>query len=418
MDLSVLNRALDIKTGKVSANSQLAKGESVVELEIDKIKPDPNQPRKTFNAEDIQSLADDIKSHGLIQPIIVRADGIGQYIVVAGERRLRAFQLLKESKIKAIIRNDYSTEKLGFIQIAENIKRSDLKFYELAEFIVQKIEGGMKQVTLADELGMSKNEVSRYMSWKDAPEFLKEAKEKFSSIRAFYDLVNLAQEHEAEVEEFISNSGERLTSAAVSAFKKKLNGEEETELQEEAPRAEEQPQDLTPTDSAEAPQNESVADVLEDTASDAISKETQSDDESESSSSEGNGESSLDAGDSENLSASEDGESQSNFDDAVEQPDSDADVADSALSDYAQEGAGTEDQSNALEDVADVMLESADNEEKLKYPLIIGSVEGREGFLMYKRKPTAEGMVWIKWDDGFEEEVLAEKFRINRITED
>ena len=188
----MLNRALDIKTGKISTNSQPIAGESVVELEIDKIKADPNQPRKTFNAEDIQSLADDIKSHGLIQPIIVRADGIGQYIVVAGERRLRAFQLLKEPKIKAIIRNDYSTEKLGFIQIAENIKRSDLKFYELAEFIVQKLDNGMKQVTLADELGIPKSTVMQYASWKDAPEFLKEAKEKFSTIRVFYELTRLS----------------------------------------------------------------------------------------------------------------------------------------------------------------------------------------------------------------------------------
>ena len=64
------------------------------------------------------------------------------------------------------------------------------------------------------------------------------------------------------------------------------------------------------------------------------------------------------------------------------------------------------------------MLESADDEEKLKHPLIIGSVEGREGYLMYKRKPTTEGMVRIKWDDGFEEEIIAESFRINRITEE
>ena len=64
------------------------------------------------------------------------------------------------------------------------------------------------------------------------------------------------------------------------------------------------------------------------------------------------------------------------------------------------------------------MLESADGEDKLKRPLIIGSVEGREGYLMFKHRPTAEGMVWVKWDDGFEEEIVAESFRINRIIEE
>ncbi len=416
MDLSMLNRALDIKTGKISTNSQPIAGERVVELEIDKIKADPNQPRKTFNAEDIQSLADDIKSHGLIQPIIVRADGIGQYIVVAGERRLRAFQLLKEPKIKAIIRNDYSTEKLGFIQIAENIKRSDLKFYELAEFIVQKIDSGMKQVTLADELGMPKKSVIQYASWKDAPEFLKEAKEKFSSIRAFYDLVNLAQDHPAEVEDFVSNSGERISSASVTAFKKKLNGEElETEPQETELKGEERPQDLSPADNADEIQSVDETDTLEISSNDVALEETQSDETFESL--EDDDSSSLEGSHSEDQSDSEDDESQSNFDDASELPVTDTDHSD--LGDNTQEGALTpEDQSNALEDVADSMLESADSEEKFKHPLIIGSVEGREGYLMYKRKPTTEGMVWIKWDDGFEEEIIAESFRINRITEE
>lgn len=420
MDLSVLNRALDIKMGKAGlskagSNLQPEGGESVAELEVDKIKPDPNQPRKTFNAEDIQALADDIKSHGLIQPIIVRTDGIGQYIVVAGERRLKAFQLLKEPKIKAIIRNDYAADKLGFIQIAENIKRADLKFYELAEFIVQKIDAGMKQVTLADELGMTKHTVMQYASWKDAPEFLKEAKEKFSSIRAFYDLVNLAQEHQAEVEEFVSSCGDRVTSAAVTAFKKRLNGEEpEAEAQETVPQAEEQPQDSEPADSADAAQSAGEADALEDGADNAGAEETQSDDSFAEAEDEAGA--AFDAGAGAESVSAEDGESQNDFDEAAEPPAGDS--ADSSFDDELQGTDTADDQSAALEDAADAMLESADGEDKLKRPLIIGSVEGREGYLMFKHRPTAEGMVWVKWDDGFEEEIVAESFRINRIIEE
>lgn len=216
MDLSVLNNALKMKMGGAQNNiNDLQQGERVIDLDVDKIKPDPNQPRKDFNAEDIQALADDIRMHGLIQPIIVRTDGIGQYIVVAGERRLRAFVLLKEPKIKAIVRNDYNADKLGFIQIAENVKRSDLKFYELAAFIVEKAAGGMKQTTLADELGMSRAEINRYMSWQDAPEFLKAARDKFNSIRAFYELVKFSEEEPEKTEAFVAGCEERVCQVVI-----------------------------------------------------------------------------------------------------------------------------------------------------------------------------------------------------------
>lgn len=195
-----------------------------------------------------------------------------------------------------------------------------------------------------------------------------------------------------------------------------MNGEElETEPQEAEPKVEELSQDLTPDDSTDETKNAEEADILEDESSDTTTKVTQNDETFESL--EDDESSSLEGSHNEDQSDSEDNESQSYFDDASELPVTDTDHSD--LGDNTQEGALTpEDQSNELEDVADSMLESADDEEKLKHPLIIGSVEGREGYLMYKRKPTTEGMVWIKWDDGFEEEIIAESFRINRITEE
>ena len=112
MDLSVLQKGLDLKTGKIIPAKPL-EGERVVELEVAKIQPDPQQPRKTFDPVKLQELAEDIKQNGLIQPIIVRMSGVGEYVVIAGERRLKAAQMLNQAKIKAIIAKDYSDSQLG-----------------------------------------------------------------------------------------------------------------------------------------------------------------------------------------------------------------------------------------------------------------------------------------------------------------
>ena len=121
MDLSVLQKGLDLKTGKIIPAKPLD-GERVVELETAKIQPDPQQPRKTFDPVKLQELAEDIKQNGLIQPIIVRMSGVGEYIVIAGERRLKAAHMLNQAKIKAIIAKDYTDEQVGYIQMAENMK--------------------------------------------------------------------------------------------------------------------------------------------------------------------------------------------------------------------------------------------------------------------------------------------------------
>lgn len=392
MDLSVLNKALNLKTGQIEEKKEdNSSGEKVLLLEVDKIKADPNQPRKFFNAEDIQSLADDIKSHGLIQPIIVRTDGLGQYIVIAGERRLRAFQLLKEPKIRAILRNDYSSDNLGYIQIAENIKRADLKFYELAEFIISKVDAGVKQSTLADEIGLSRAEISRYMAWKEAPEYLKEAKDKFSSIRAFADLVNLAKDDGEDVENFIKNSEERITAANVADFKKSLKEPEE---------------EINDVKNSEIGEDVEVGqDLVEENAnSKEIDQIPIDQDERES----------LEA-----LSEVNDN-TESDVDTACESVDFENEQVNTREIDQTENIVVSNNDNNYVSDSSDDNLnwDEEQQELKLKKPVIVGSVEGRDGYLQYKKKPSTEGFVWIKWEDGFEEEILAEEFKINRIIDE
>jgi ParB family chromosome partitioning protein len=97
----------------------------IVELDINEIKPNPNQPRKIFDEEKLKELSDSISSHGLLQPITVIKDKIDGYILIAGERRLKAHKLANLDTIKAII-IDIEEFKLRELALIENIQRDDL----------------------------------------------------------------------------------------------------------------------------------------------------------------------------------------------------------------------------------------------------------------------------------------------------
>lgn len=120
--------------------------DSIKEIDIDEITPNPYQPRKNFNEDSINELAISIKNHGLLQPIVVidadelceKAKENGEvlekttkYFLIAGERRLRAFKTLKETKIRAIIAN-IDSGKTRELALLENIQREDLNPIELA----------------------------------------------------------------------------------------------------------------------------------------------------------------------------------------------------------------------------------------------------------------------------------------------
>lgn len=110
----------------------------VQEILIDKIKPNPYQPRVVFNEEALQELSKSIKQHGLLQPIIViKKDD--HYMLLAGERRLRASKLANLKTIKAIIA-DYKSGKLRELALIENIQREDLNPIELGQSYQELIE--------------------------------------------------------------------------------------------------------------------------------------------------------------------------------------------------------------------------------------------------------------------------------------
>ncbi|MGP1506043.1 MAG: ParB/RepB/Spo0J family partition protein [Campylobacter sp.] len=103
---------------------------SVLEIEISQISPNSFQPRKIFDENALKELSESIKTHGLLQPIIVTQKENG-YMLIAGERRLRATKLLGQSKIRAIVA-DFADKNLRELALIENIQREDLNPIELA----------------------------------------------------------------------------------------------------------------------------------------------------------------------------------------------------------------------------------------------------------------------------------------------
>lgn len=111
----------------------------VSQIPLEFIKPNPFQPRKHFDKEALEELANSIKDYGLIQPVILLRKDDENFILVAGERRFRACKLLKETSIKAII-SDESEEKLRELALIENIQRANLNPIELANSYKELIE--------------------------------------------------------------------------------------------------------------------------------------------------------------------------------------------------------------------------------------------------------------------------------------
>lgn len=129
--------------------------ETESEIEIEKIFPNPNQPRKIFDEQGLNELADSIKIHGVIQPLIVtkRDDG---YMIIAGERRWRASKIAGLLKVPAIVK-DYSDQKVSEISLIENLQREDLNPIEAAKAIKKLMSDyNYTQEKVAERLGKSR----------------------------------------------------------------------------------------------------------------------------------------------------------------------------------------------------------------------------------------------------------------------
>ncbi|MEW6527193.1 MAG: ParB/RepB/Spo0J family partition protein [Spirochaetota bacterium] len=148
--------------------------ERVVDIPINAIMPNPDQPRVHFDAAEIAGLAQSIQHVGLLQPIIVRKQG-EEYFIVAGERRWRACKLLGKPTIKAIVMNTTEEQNLT-LALIENIQRTNLDPIEEAKaYKMLATRFKLKQSEIADRVGKDRATVANIMRLLNLPEHMQEA---------------------------------------------------------------------------------------------------------------------------------------------------------------------------------------------------------------------------------------------------
>ncbi len=155
-------------------------GAGVQQIDLAEIEPNPHQPRHTVKARDLEELADSIREHGVLQPLLLTtvttANGSGtRYQLVAGERRWRAAKLAGLHQVPAIVRGSTPQEMLE-LALVENIQRADLNPLEEAEAYRQLIdEFGMTQEQVAHKVGKDRTTVSNMLRLLKLPAALKQA---------------------------------------------------------------------------------------------------------------------------------------------------------------------------------------------------------------------------------------------------
>lgn len=376
-----------------------------MEVEIGKLSVDSQQPRKNFSEEGLKELAESIKQYGLLQPIVVRRKE-NSFLIVAGERRFRAAKLAGQTKVKIVILDDACREaEIGYIQMAENMKRSDLSVDEIAEFICERIELGEKQTDIADKLGLDKGLVSKYSSWREMPECLCEAAKtgKLGGIQAAYALYKTWQDYPEETEKFLA-SKEKISQSEAKKFDPKSCFEstcssdsgEGAFVQAQTAETESEPMELSAEESAEVR-----------TSADDGFNPTSRGDGANSSDSESDDDEVKDAISSSLVDSfsnkTAESESHSN------------DIESDELFKESQKGDFLTGLENSGPDPLEEKAEDTPNE-IYKKPIIFCFVEGRGCELLYRQK-TIDGIVCVKYEDGSESEVAAEKVLLNRICE-
>lgn len=159
MSRQVLGRGLSALIGEDISN---AKGEELLEIDLDLIEPNSEQPRTRFTEKNLEELAQSIRANGVVQPIVVRRRGL-KYQLVAGERRWRAAQLAGLQKIPAMVK-EVADEKLLELALIENIQRQELNAIEEAKAYKKLIETvGLTQEMLAERVGKNRTVITTYL---------------------------------------------------------------------------------------------------------------------------------------------------------------------------------------------------------------------------------------------------------------
>ena len=163
-----MGRGLDALFESISRDES---GVSV--LPVSDIEANKGQPRKNFDEKAIEELAESVRIHGIIQPIIVRAAGDGFYVIVAGERRYRAAKLAGLTEVPVII-TELSSAEAAEVALVENLQRADLNPIEIAEAYRSLTDDfSLTQQQLADRIGKPRSSVANALRLLELPESVK-----------------------------------------------------------------------------------------------------------------------------------------------------------------------------------------------------------------------------------------------------
>lgn len=158
-----LGRGLDAIFGNDLPDAKLKPMSEMAEIDIEKIVPNPTQPRTQFDEEALDELADSIRQLGVIQPVTVKQGADGKYIIISGERRWRAARRADLKRLPVYIR-DVDDENLHAMALVENIQRQDLNAIEIALGMQRLIdECHLTQDALSEKVGKKRSSVSNYL---------------------------------------------------------------------------------------------------------------------------------------------------------------------------------------------------------------------------------------------------------------
>lgn len=163
----------DSASREETSSSPASQGEPL-EIPIDAITPNPHQPRRTFDEDDLAELADSIRASGILQPLLVRPEPAGGYTLIAGERRLRAATLAGLEVVPAVVRR-LPDARLLEVALIENIQRDDLGPLETARaFRTLVREFGLTQAEIASRVGKPRSTVANFLRLLDLPASIQE----------------------------------------------------------------------------------------------------------------------------------------------------------------------------------------------------------------------------------------------------
>ena len=168
---SGLGKGLESLMGE--ANYEVGGTNDVAKLEISKIKPNPDQPRKNFDEDALSELSDSIAKNGVLQPILVRKKG-NKYEIVAGERRYQAAKMAGVKEVPVVIK-DVADEDVFKLALIENLQRSDLDPIEEARGFRQLLdEQNLTQEQLGEALSKSRSAITNSLRLLDLPEVVQD----------------------------------------------------------------------------------------------------------------------------------------------------------------------------------------------------------------------------------------------------